>query len=468
MSAEAKVGAVFLLCVAVLVVGWVQLTGGLEALNTYTVAVHFADLSGLLRGAPVRLQGVDIGKVAQTGLSYDARFPTKPAAAWLRISKRYRLYRGYVFRIASGSLMGDKYVDVSVGPRRGALLGHGDHVAGAEPKGFEALAQRAEELTEKASTLIDNINVFAADPALLGDLQFALRNLRETSQEGVRIANDLSRFARALPDPSRVDLARVNDILENVHEASRSMRAAAAGINALMATSTIPQDVAATVESMREAGASIERTAQHIETTVTSPELEGTLRDTAQNLRTLTERSLGTMDRVDGLLEDSGHIVGRVQGGFERLDRLGHNVATALDEFEYEAHADLQYGSQDRWRSDVNVDIYPDQDSERFWRVGIRDFGDHEALNLQLGLPLGHDGDERLRLGFVGGSLGGGWDKEWTPRIGSEVEAHHPDRLQLDLRGKYHYNDDWDILLGVDSLFDRNSLFVGARYNLDF
>lgn len=468
MRPEAKVGAVFLLCFALLVVGWVQLTGGLAALRTYRIAVHFTDLGGVPRGAPVRLQGVDIGRVAQIGFTDVAGFRHKPATVWLRVENRYPLYRGDVFRIASASLMGDKYVDVAVGSRRLAVLRGGEHVDGSEPKGLEALAQNAEALTSKANALIDNINVFASDPRLHEDLEVSLRNLRQMSEDGVRLSNDLSRFVAGLPNTRDLDLTRVRAILDNVYEASRTMRTAAAGVNALMATSTIPDDVAAAVESMRDAGASIERTATHVEQTVTDPQLDADLRDTVGNVRALTERGLTTADRLDSLLADTGRIVGRVEDGFQGIDRLGRNLHNAFDEFEYEGHADLQYGSRGKFRSDVNIDIYPDQDSERFYRVGLRDVGDQEALNLQMGLALGTHGDERLRLGWIGGSLGAGWDKEWSSTLGSEVEAHHPDRLQLDLRGKYHYNDDWDALIGVDSLFDRNSVFVGARRNFDF
>lgn len=468
MRPEAKVGAVFLLCFALLVVGWVQLTGGIAALRTYRIGVHFTDLASLPRGAPVRLQGVEIGRVAKVGFSDAAGFRNKPATAWLSIENRYPLYRGDVFRVASASLMGDKYVEVTLGPRRVAILRNGDHVDGAEPRGLDALAKSAEDLTTKATTLIDNLNVFAGDPRMRDDLQVSLRNLRQMSEEGVRLGNDLSRFVAGLPNTRNLDLNRVRDILDNVYEASRTMRAAAAGVNALMATSTIPDDVQAAVASLRDAGASIERSAAHVEQTVTDPQLNADLRDTVGNLRTLTDRGIGTADRLDSLLTDTDRIVGRVQDGFTSIDRFTRNVDHALDEFEYEGYADLQVGTRDKWRADVNVDIYPKPNSDTFYRIGLRDVGDQESLNLQVGMPLGDRGDQRLRLGWIGGSLGAGWDKEWSARVGTEVDAHHPDRLQLDLRGKYHYNDDWDVLLGVDSLFDRNSVFVGARRNFDF
>ena len=163
------------------------------------------------------------------------------------------------------------------------------------------------------------------------------------------------------------------------------------------------------------------------------------------------------------VLDHTNNIVGRVDEATAKVQGIGQ----ALSDVEAEGRADVRAGSGPAGRIDVSVDLYPDRYKDSFWRVGARDLGGDEMLDLQYGLPLGHR-DERFRVGIMENELGVGWDRRWSERLHSEVELLNPDAFRLDLKGRYRYDRDWDLIFGMDRVLSGTEPFAGARYNFDF
>jgi hypothetical protein len=155
--------------------------------------------------------------------------------------------------------------------------------------------------------------------------------------------------------------------------------------------------------------------------------------------------------------------VGRVDRAMGSVEGIG----SALDRIDTEGAVDFRWGSGPAGRIDLGVDLYPDRYGDQFWRVGLRDVGGAEKLDLQRGLPLGHRG-EALRVGLIEGQLGVGWDREWSRRWSSEAELIDPDAFRLDLRARYEYGPDWDLVFGMDRVLSGSEPFIGARRHFDF
>jgi phospholipid/cholesterol/gamma-HCH transport system substrate-binding protein len=88
----------------------------------YTLWVSFSNISGLIVGAPVRLAGLTVGRVN------DIRFPadpkTKTITVELKVNKgvQKRICEDSIASIQTMGLLGDKYVEISLGsPQSGAL-----------------------------------------------------------------------------------------------------------------------------------------------------------------------------------------------------------------------------------------------------------------------------------------------------------------------------------------------------------
>ncbi len=118
-------------------------------------------------------------------------------------------------------------------------------------------------------------------------------------------------------------------------------------------------------------------------------------------------------------------------------------------------------------RMDLDLDVFPNRYKDGFWRVGVRDIGGSEKLDLQRGLPLSRRG-ESLRVGLIEGELGVGYDRQWSRRWLSEADIIDPDKFRLDIRAHYRYDPDWDLVFGMDRVFSGSEPFVGARRHFDF
>jgi hypothetical protein len=49
-----------------------------------------------------------------------------------------------------------------------------------------------------------------------------------------------------------------------------------------------------------------------------------------------------------------------------------------------------------------------------------------------------------------------------------EAELYNPNDLRLDVRGRWDVQEGYDLLLGVEHLFERNDPYVGLRWEPEF
>ncbi|MBC7289678.1 MAG: MCE family protein, partial [Armatimonadetes bacterium] len=173
MSAEVKVGAIFLV-VVIAVTGVALYLGGLWArVGTYVIMVRFADAGTVEPGADVMLAGVRVGTVASVELAADeVNWPGRPVRMKLAIKREVKIPRGYEFGIAQGGLLGTRYIAVvppearpAEKPKITAYLSPGEEVAGKGPVGLAALDTLAESarkalpgLEEQVATKIDKLS----------------------------------------------------------------------------------------------------------------------------------------------------------------------------------------------------------------------------------------------------------------------------------------------------------------------
>ena len=212
-----------------------------------------------------------------------------------------------------------------------------------------------------------------------------------------------------------------------------------------------------------DASEDVQKLASSAEDLISDPKVSSDIRTTLGNVRDTTASTRVAVDKAIEVLDHTNNIVGRVDEATAKVQGIGQ----ALSDVEAEGRADVRAGSGPAGRIDVSVDLYPDRYKDSFWRVGARDLGGDEMLDLQFGLPLGHR-DERLRVGIMENELGVGWDRRWSERFHSEVELLNPDAFRLDLKGRYRYDRDWDLIFGMDRVLSGTEPFAGARYNFDF
>lgn len=163
IATEVKVG-VFVLAALALLMGTIFALSSSRQLfrETYTIYAAFGEVQGLVVGAPVRLSGVTVGRVA--GVEFVRQEGDKNIRVRLELDKGTSRWvrKDSMASIQTVGLLGDKYLELTTGTPASPELAHMDYVAVREPTDFYAFL-------EKGNVIMDNtIKISRSLNAILG------------------------------------------------------------------------------------------------------------------------------------------------------------------------------------------------------------------------------------------------------------------------------------------------------------
>ena len=159
---ELRVGLFVLVGLLVLAVGIFYVTGAGFFGPKYRIKTYLPEVSGLSTGAPVRLDGVEIGNVDQIRL-----VPREPGKApermhnievGMRIDRKYQndILTDSAASLVTEGLLGNRYVTITRG-YTGVPLKEGQAVPGTEEKAIKEVVERSADVLSNLQALSDNI-----------------------------------------------------------------------------------------------------------------------------------------------------------------------------------------------------------------------------------------------------------------------------------------------------------------------
>jgi len=462
---EARVGLVVLVA-AVLVAGLVVLLGrGLVRPAGYELWVVFPDAEGLAAGSAVRMAGVQIGTVESLRLTEDHR-----AQARVRIRPDVRVPRGSTFRVATSTLLGNRFLAVvpGSGPE---FLEPGERVEGQPPFSADRVFQQVEELSadlrqaaadvrrlvRAAQQLVENVDAtvtafrsVVTDPRLGGNLVRAAQHVEAAAAEVERVSAQASQDVRATTRDLR-------QLAEHLREAARGVRGFVEDTTAGAELSGRIRRTAASVESLARRLDEMARTLQ-----------EGLVReDQLREVRGLVQDARRAVHQAEVAAREVGSAARRVGEAAERAGPLVERVGSVLRgpagipllpnlQLTYE----LSYDTRTRFRHDLDLWVAPDQ--PRFYRIGLHDVGQGNWLNLQVGFRL----SEALswRAGILQSQVGAGLDYRPGAEWWFTLDLYNFNRLTLDVSGYYGWAPQWAVGLHVRDALQSPSYGLGVRY----
>jgi len=471
-ASAAKVGCLLIAALAAAFGVIVFKEGGLATRGTYRVEVAFPDAQGTMKGDRVRMAGVVIGEVEDVRLAFnEPQFLGEPAVVVLRIENQYPLYENDHFALRQAGLIGERFIGVwRDGTKRFARrIGAGERRKGEASADMGQLYDQASSLMAEAQTAVagldetialatvtfQNVNNIMGDPRMKAELVSALHGLNAAMGRAGQVADEAYKLVHDTRGVLGKKDKQTDEVLDNLKYTTESLRRASAGVNAFMSTTSIPEDLGEAAKQIRETTASTKRTAESVEKLVTDQKTSEDVRASLENLRKATQEGAEAAEKAN-----------RVLGRADKFTQKGLALSRRARDIKVRTALDLQYGPRDAWRGDVNVDVLPSPDSRNFYRLGVRDVGDNNHLNLQAGRELG--GGQRLRVGLIDSELGVGYDRALGPRLGLEADLFRPDKPELDLRGVYRQRKDTDLLFGVDNVFQKPDVFLGGRKKIEF
>jgi phospholipid/cholesterol/gamma-HCH transport system substrate-binding protein len=217
---EVKVG---LFVVGTLVLGAVAilLLGKSKHVFEQRVQLHatFADVAGLVQGAPVRLSGVNVGTVGQIMFVRGEPRPLIRVDMQISQSSIGLVREDSVARISGQGLLGDKIVEISVGSSSLPPIGAGGEIKTAAAPDLDKMLQQAATVMDDAKRVADRaaaaVDQFA-DPKTIAEVRESVLHIHallHATDKGPGLAHAIFYDKRTADELTRLEtnLVRLSD-----------------------------------------------------------------------------------------------------------------------------------------------------------------------------------------------------------------------------------------------------------------
>ena len=193
----------------------------------------FSDINGLVVGAPVRLAGLDVGRVQK--ITFSSALDQRDARVELMVEDRYmeRVREDSRAYLDSKGLLGDKIINLSVGSPSAVQLAEGAYVRPKPSLSFETLARQVEttasaigQAAEKTGGAVSEL----ATPEVAENLRRVTAALASIL-DGV--ANNDGLAHRLIYDPSYAQ--QTSKLLANLAATSTNVRNASGRLDDILA-----------------------------------------------------------------------------------------------------------------------------------------------------------------------------------------------------------------------------------------
>ena len=238
MTTETRVGIFFLVGIAILGLITFKVENLSEVFKRkYEMNTRFPHASGMNVGDSVAIAGVKVGEIKDVRLERDS------VLIVLSVNARTQIRRGAKATIAWGGLLGNRYIDISLGDPNEPILPAGSDIP-TEPgieltqvmKKVDAAASQLQDMLKgtdvgpKLSKLVDNLLKISEDIRDQKGTVGKLVGSDELYKKAMDIADDLKGTAARLNKLMADNDKRVSSIIENLEAAAPDVRAAIATI----------------------------------------------------------------------------------------------------------------------------------------------------------------------------------------------------------------------------------------------
>lgn len=466
----ARVGAVLLIGVALLVVGLQFLQARFSDRGHYLIKARFADARNVSTGAQVLMAGVPVGFVKSVALE-----GTPPKATLtLAIRDEVQIPQGSTFRLSGGLLLpGETRVEIIPPDQvRGVLAA--DSVVDGEPpldlsRAFDRFAPEIE------ATLKELQRTLAAARSLLEDQQLrtAVQDTLVAVERATSQTTRLLAQAEGLLTENRDSVRR---LLASAADATREMNRALQATNELIRDPQLREDLRATLASARASAERVEQILDEVNQLVADEQLQADLKATAENVRTVSQRAVELADKTGAVLDNAETLTRNLNDTLNEakpiLQQAGESfrkVNESLENFvsvrtfgvrDATYMLDMGYNTDlERYRTDLIATFYLRNQNQL--RVGLYDFTESDQLIAQYGTPLSEN--LLLRYGIYGAKAGFGVDYRLGEQGLLTLDLFDPNNWRGHARLNWRVSEGVWLWGGIDSPFRRNHPAFGIR-----
>lgn len=191
---------------------------------------YFRDVQGLNRGSPVRMGGIDIGRIEEVSYTEDAKDARLRVTMEIVDEEARRIRKDSVASVASKGLLGDKMIVITVGNPKEPQIPHGGTIPSEEAQDISAMLDRVNTISEKAESIVKNLEkttqTFAEDQ-FREDMRSTVSSLNSILKAIDKGDGAASRF---LHDPAEGE--RLSRTLANLERSTAQFDKTLTGVNA--------------------------------------------------------------------------------------------------------------------------------------------------------------------------------------------------------------------------------------------
>lgn len=279
----------------------VFMTGGVSFLeDTYKVVVHIDNIGDLKKGAPVKLGGVNIGKVESIAIADDN------IEIVAGIFTKYQLRSDTEASIATAGLVGDSFLELTRGKskeyiKKSKTLANAQEIKGITQAGMSELLGQVQSIGTEVESLVRNIN------KIIGTESFQV-NIEETMGNVNKATHQADKLLESLRGELKTVGVAVENIVEITSSTGKTMKTIDNFIDKTIGDPNKIEQINSTINSISELTESLAKNRDKIGETITN------ISTTTNNLAEITS----TIDPHNGILR----ILSDEQAGNELMDTI--------------------------------------------------------------------------------------------------------------------------------------------------
>lgn len=331
---ERKVGFFFLLSIVVLML---LLEIG-EKWNPFEKQIgyktYLTSITGLKVGDPVRLAGVDVGRIAEISILNDKvliDFKVKPET---------RIKTDSIASLRLTNLLGGQFLGLTLGSPGASLLPPGGTVMGKDVSNMDTIVDNVSELTKETKTFINSLNKNQEE--VMGKMSSILDENRDNLKGTIsNLSSITKKFDRG--DGSLAMLLNDRTLYRNASDATTSLKNVAGKIDRgegtigkLVNDDTFYKDAKGAVAGLNDSMKDVKEIAAKINSgkgtmgkLVNDDSLYNDLHDTSKSINEITrkinssEGTLGKLVNEDTLYRDATATLKKTEKAMEGLGDSG-------------------------------------------------------------------------------------------------------------------------------------------------
>lgn len=428
-SPETKVGLFTLAALFILFAIFYWLSGSKYFQKGYEIEAVFERIEDLRPGAPVKLQGVDVGRISRV------YFENYQVIVVMRIRPQYTIPRNTKAVIASAGVVGDKYLELIIVKSK-EVENPGNRIKGQSPYSMD-------QFYETAYGVINSIKEIADSVKLL------------TNEQSVNyLNNSIARIDRITANLDKLTGGpEVQQLVENLTLAASELTQASITANRFL--TQIDANGNTTAELQRTL-ANAEKIAENLDKFTTmmaenSPEVEMLIKDARQTIQTINKAVENINQALEGLSSGEGETNQTKQNLKAAIDAAGKlsKYAVALADFKIDNNVGA--GHQDETGLIVNYRMDVNLNKKNMFMLGVEDIGAANLTSFQWGVK---SPNTLSRFGLYRNEVGLGIDYLPTTKLTFGVDLWDTESANIGLSSAYRFNEDWAVKFSASENID--------------